>query len=206
MYIKYLLAAVLLIALLFGGAYFWLTDQTPEVQSTSDRPQFDAGPIVPFGPSTASQGGGAVSSKTFVVASAKGGTMEVRNMYEDPDTLMITSPRATSSVYYSLGSAPLTEIDGMGTTTPGTLSALERGFEILYFPEEGSFSIALLKEPIAETRRSMVIDLEQRLGISGSDLCDLVAEVLVAPAASQFYAYKNVGFPGCPGATRLPGD
>ncbi|MES2014411.1 MAG: hypothetical protein V4437_01170 [Patescibacteria group bacterium] len=79
-------------------------------------------------------------------------------------------------------------------------------YQAFYLPTNQSFTIVLLKEPIAEIRRKATLDVEAKLGISSKDICGLVAEVIVPFQVNSFYAVKNLGFPNCPGAEKFEGD
>lgn len=109
---------------------------------------------------------------------------------------------SSSAGFYLIAYPPVSpneNIDAAASSTP-------HDYEIYFLSDTGFFDILLLKEPIAETRRSAAKDLADRLGISSDALCTLKYEVNVAYFVNSFYSAKNLGFPGCQGATALPGD
>jgi hypothetical protein len=64
----------------------------------------------------------------------------------------------------------------------------------------------IYQEPVGEVRKAAMDDLASKLGIGGINLCALAVDVNVYYETSPLYAARNIGFPGCPGATMLPGD
>jgi len=76
-------------------------------------------------------------------------------------------------------------------------------YSILYVASDQSFTIALLEEPISDTRVAAEQALEKTLGISEAQMCSLNYNVLVPHEVNQFYSGKNLGFSFCPGATPL---
>lgn len=136
------------------------------------------------------------------------GAGAVRDFSADTDVVPVTSITRQgnpSETYYSLGAAPY-EPASVATSSATVPSALDKGYEILYFPSNTSFSIFLYKEPVSDVRKAMAADLAKRLDIPDTALCNLAAFVWVSPSANTFYSGKNVGFPGCAGAVHFPGD
>lgn len=142
---------------------------------------------------------------TFSVAGPKGSSISVRDFVSDADVVSVATTSRSgveAAPYYSLGSLPYGVAPSLATES--LPSSVNRGYEILYFPDSKVFSIFLYAEPIGATRLRMQQDLEQRLSVSAAQLCNLVSYVRVSPLANVFYAGKNIGFSGCPGAMTLP--
>ena len=121
---------------------------------------------------------------------SSGDTLFVNNFLENADTY--SDP--VNPGYYSLG-YPLNQ------TTTGTSSP---PYLIMYIKTTQFFTIELLQEPIGETRTQVELFLEQRLGLTQNDLCELNYTISAPVSVSQEYAGRNLGFSFCPGATVLP--
>lgn len=113
-----------------------------------------------------------------------------------PTNDFLTSPDTyqdpVNAGYYSLGN-PINQ--AATSTTP---------YLIMYIESTRFFTIELVQEPIGEARTQAELYLEQRLGLSPSDLCKLNYTLSVPVSVSQEYAGRNLGFSFCPGATVLP--
>ena len=81
--------------------------------------------------------------------------------------------------------------------------ALSADFNVVFNAHNGSFAVALLKEPIAKSRTEAEQYLLNTLQISQQQLCSLTTYVGVAYNVNQFYSGKNLGFSFCPGAVQL---
>jgi len=79
-------------------------------------------------------------------------------------------------------------------------------YSVFHTGFDDSYQVGIEKEPIGPIRRKASSDLARRLGISLKDLCKLTADVSVSYSANPKYAGRDLGFPGCPGSVRLPGD
>ncbi len=77
-------------------------------------------------------------------------------------------------------------------------------FNVFYDSTVGSFTIALLKEPLGRVRLEAEQFLMQTLGISQGDMCRLNYYVGTTSNVNPYYDSKNLGFSFCPGATVLP--
>ena len=77
-------------------------------------------------------------------------------------------------------------------------------FNIFYDSIAKAFTIALLKEPLGQTRLQMEQTLMQTLGIAQQQMCSLNYYVGTISDLNSFYAGKNLGFSFCSGATALP--
>ncbi|MBI3574028.1 hypothetical protein HY090_03175 [Candidatus Kaiserbacteria bacterium] len=152
--------------------------------------------------------GAAQNVGTTTISARYGGSLSVRNFLKDPDMVKVISLQVDSTFPepdYSLGSLPY-GVDGFATTSSlvPVPDSLTRGYEMLYLSSQKTFSIFIYKEPIGQVRQKMTQDLEERLGLSASDICNVLAFVWITPLANKLYLQKNVGFPGCPLAVVLP--
>ncbi len=77
-------------------------------------------------------------------------------------------------------------------------------YAISYNSSTQFFTIALEQEPIGQARRDAEQALQQALGISSSQLCNLNYYLGTDDHTNSTYAGKNLGFSFCPGATLLP--
>ncbi len=77
-------------------------------------------------------------------------------------------------------------------------------FNVFYDSTAGSFTIALLKEPLGQVRLEAEQFLMQTLGITQEDMCRLNYYVGTTAHVNPYYDSKNLGFSFCPGATVLP--
>lgn len=107
-----------------------------------------------------------------------------------------------------VGVATTTEGDSFYVAYPaeGVSAYKKLDYEIDYIPSEHRISILIYKEPIGDIRRQVSDDLAKRLGVSPLELCALDVLVVAPRWVNEYYADKNLGFPGCPGATKFNGD
>lgn len=77
-------------------------------------------------------------------------------------------------------------------------------FNIFYDSTDGTFTIALLKEPLGQVRLEMEQFLTDTLGITQKEMCRLDYYVGTTYDINTLYASKNLGFSFCPNATPLP--
>ena len=201
--LKYLFVASLAIIV---GVLAWLflakPSHAPTTGTATTTPALPSAGSVP----AASGGQTGIPSSGATVATQNGTPLSVQDFTNAPDAVAVpayTRSGVTQEPYYSLGTLLFGEATSSGSTLP---TALTRGYEMLYFPDEGAFSIFIYREPIGAVRLQMVQDLARRLGITEGALCSLVAYVRISPLANQNYVGENVGFPGCPGAVDLPAN
>lgn len=76
-------------------------------------------------------------------------------------------------------------------------------FAVNFNERDGSFAIALLEEPLVETRILAEESLQNRLKISESEMCRLSVFVGVPVSINTFYSGTNLGLSFCPDAVRL---
>ncbi len=184
-------AAVLLV-LLTGFLVFQFTSNPDDMGTpVGTLSPFESGPIVQYPPMQqgSSAPGQPATEKTLPVKSVSG-TMLVRDFMSDPGVWL--SADETYVVVHGSPSATSTQ-EGVP-------------YEIVYFPEDKGIIVSLLEEPLGEVRRDATDKLSAKLGISNAEICFLVAQVTVPRGVNDFYLGTNLGFPGCPGATKFPGD
>lgn len=99
--------------------------------------------------------------------------------------------------YYYLGYHVYEGVsDPTATTTPP--------YVIAYIAATQYFNIALMQEPIGQTRRDAEQYLMARLGISETQMCKLNYMVSVPDRVNTSFSGRNLGFSFCPGAIALP--
>lgn len=176
----------------------------PEVDQGSP---FGGGPIVDLTPGSSTRPDVVQGGKFINVSLSNLEKLSVRDFISDDDVIKFDDEKL-GEVYYSLGSIPYVLYNAalneeVYSRIP---TSEERGFEIQYYTSTETFQIFIYREPISEVRRQMANDLLGRLGIAQNELCSVIASVRVVKSANEFYSGRNLGFPGCPGATKLPGD
>lgn len=144
-------------------------------------------------------------ASTDVTASGGGSEVKVQDFTAAGDVVALEDPY-TGEQYYSLGSQPSDGAAIITKAAPTLPTAESRGFEILYFPQQGTFAAFIFKEPIGEVRKALKVDLEKRLGLAGTDLCKVTIDLRVSPYTNPIYAGKPLGLPGCNGSQEFPGD
>lgn len=77
-------------------------------------------------------------------------------------------------------------------------------YNIYYDERYGSFTVALLNEPVGEVRLLMERALLQLLGLAPTDLCRLNYYVGTPSDVNSVFSGGNLGFSFCPGSTPLP--
>lgn len=118
------------------------------------------------------------------------GFVDVRDFTKDVDVRITTEGDSFYIAYPAEGAS--------------TYQTLE--YEIDYIPNEQRISVLIYKEPIGEIRLKIANDLTQRLSVSPLELCALDVLVVAPRWVNDYYADKNLGFPGCPGAVKFQGD
>lgn len=129
------------------------------------------------------------SSGTISVRSLNG-LISVRDFTKDSDTAMTPEEDAWYIVY----------------PKKFEFSDKDLWYEIAYTPADSRISVVIYREPIGEVRAKATSDLLGRLGITAQELCTLDSLVFAPRWVNNFYADKNLGFPGCPGATKFSED
>ena len=80
-------------------------------------------------------------------------------------------------------------------------------FDIYYDEVAGSLLVTLDREPLDVARAKAITRLENKLGLTTSELCDLNISVITNSYVSSVYAGYELGVPNCPNAISLtPGS
>ena len=136
------------------------------------------------------------NTTTRTISTEDGGTMNVADFvnngisFEDP---------SNPGNYYLAGSNGICTADGKCPRV-GT----QMDFNIIYFADDNSFVIGILKEPLGAIRKEAEQSLMVTLGITSSDMCKLKYTIGTTSYVSDTYGGKNLGFSFCAGATKLP--
>lgn len=142
------------------------------------------------------QGGGGGSLVTVPVVTQQGGTMTARDFIHNGTT--VEDP-ANPGSYYLAGETGY--CDSQGVCAHGASS---KEFSIVYYPEDSSFVVALLAEPLGQARKGAEQFLMNTTGLSSTELCALKYYVGTDSYRSAQFSGTNLGFSFCPGATKLP--
>lgn len=179
-----IIAAIVLFALLAFGSYVVIHPQNKGTTGGAQNPF--ASSTVP----TATTG-----SVQVTTIPAQGGQMTVKDFIHNGETV---SDPVNSGSYVLAGDVGYCLQDG---TCPH--GAPSEDFSIGY-DSTGTFTIALLREPLSASRKAAEQFLMTRLGISAEQLCSLQYQVLVSQDVNPAFAYGNLGFSSCQGAAKLP--
>jgi len=155
----------------------------PEVQNVSTGSGF---PVASQNTVPTSNTGTTVPTQRMSLPATDGGTITVENFLNSPDTVA----DAVNPGYYGLNYSMPT-----ATSSP---------YLITYIASTHYFNIELLQEPLGQVRALAQQYLEQRLGISASDLCKLNYTISAPSSVSNFYGGVSLGFSSCPDAITLP--
>ncbi len=79
----------------------------------------------------------------------------------------------------------------------------DQSFVVTYYEFDQSYRAALLKEPLAESRRALERALQRRLGVSEEELCSLNVTVGVPVDINPSFASQSLGLSFCSGSVRL---
>jgi len=133
---------------------------------------------------------------TISVPAYKGGTITVTDFIKDGVTLPDKSNKGRYLLAGDLGYCVIQPKECLAG------SAVD--FNIFYDSAYGSFTIALLNEPLGELRKSAEQTMQSRLGISQAEMCRLNYYIGTTEDVSALFSGKNLGFSFCPNATTLP--
>ncbi len=106
---------------------------------------------------------------------------------------------ANQGNYYLAGTVGYCNADG---TCPSGAASNE--YSVVYFSQDKSFIVNLIKEPIGRARLDAEQFLMTQLGLTQTQMCNLKYQVLTTSSVNALYAGQNLGFSFCPGATKLP--
>jgi uncharacterized membrane protein YdfJ with MMPL/SSD domain len=204
---KYLIAALIILAVIFFGVGFYFMEQQPA--ATTNTPSNQTGNSNTTGSQTntssnqqsgnnntqtttvttqpTGQGSTKSSGSGMTVQSLTGQNIQVNDFLHDPATQK--DPSNANSYYLS----------GLFT-----LSNKNPPYSIEYVTSNQSFTIGLWTEPLKQTRQAAEQDLMSKLGITQQEMCQLRYYVSVPYSISPIYEGKNLGFSFCPGAVNLP--
>ncbi len=129
-------------------------------------------------------------TKTRSLSTQSGASITVRDFLSDP---AIKKDSNNPSFFY-LGNY-IDPADPTASSTPN--------YVIEFSGSSDFFTIALLKEPIADVRKEAEKYLMQQLGIAEEQMCDIKYVVSVPVRVNQIHAGTNLGLSFCPGATPL---
>lgn len=191
-------ASVILIAL---SIFVWLQTRPPNTSLGDNSSSFfsifygnKSSPVTP-----PISNGVASSTEVTSVALRGGGNMTVRNFLSDPDVSNVGTSTTDTTGYYIVSQPYPPEVvpdsDGSGSY-----------YHLSYFPQDKSFLITILKEPVGDVRREAIADLSARIGVSGAELCSLVIEVGTPTWVNSFFGARSLGVPGCLGSVEISGD
>ena len=195
---KLLISIFSLIVLVILGVVVWfflLAPKQPLASPTNSSvtlPLSGSTTYVPPLGSTTSSG----STKTIAVGALGGGTVVTNDFIHNGVTLLDAANKGRYLLAGNLGYC----ISDPQKCQAGT----QTDFSIFYDSTYGSFTIALLKEPLGGARLEMEQFLMNTLGITQSDMCKLNYYVGTTFDVNVAYSAENLGFSFCPGATVLP--
>jgi hypothetical protein len=175
---KKTLIITLVVVLLFvvAGTVFFVVNKK---SATSTDGSFGLLP----GSNTALPGGDGQTPR-ISIKGADGKEIIVKNFLALPETK--EDPDNTG--YYNLGYQP-------NETAPYLIS---------YISPTTFFNIALLQEPIGQSRLKVEAHLLNILGLSKDEMCALNYSISVPNSVNSNYSGMNLGFSFCPGAVKLP--
>ncbi len=79
----------------------------------------------------------------------------------------------------------------------------ERSYNVIYNNRTKVFTVALLDEPLADSRIAAKEYIQSTFGLSDEELCLMPIHVLVPYGVNQFLSGESLGMPGCPGSFDL---
>jgi len=134
------------------------------------------------------------SDMVLLVASKAGGDIAVRDFISDDTTF---NDPSNPDVYFIARSS----IECYPDCGPG---ASQSAFNISYFKPTRSFTIAILEEPIGQSRIDAENYLMNVLGITSTQMCELDQYTSTDTQTNPAFAGIPLGFSFCPGAIKLP--
>jgi hypothetical protein len=180
----------LIAVVLLGAFVLYLILQKPSTSPTSTQTQTQ-NPYYSGGSSNAtsvtpSPVGTTTTTASFTVTARFGPPIVVHDFRLDLQTA--TSSTIPGHYFISGG------LDPWETEAP---------YSTFYVEKDQSFTVTLLQEPLAVTRKTAEANLMAKLNISQVDMCRLRYYISVPNDLNPIYAGKNLGFSFCPGATQL---
>ena len=179
--------SVAVLILIAAVAAFFLLRNTPETPESTDQVSF---PVVE--PS----GAGSSDVRTIVIPAADGSPVTVRDFIQNGSTVSDTQ---NPGIYYLAGSPGYCFDDGACPTAENV-----PGVNITYSSEYGTFTIAILEEPLSATRISAQNFLMTTLGLNQQQMCSLSTYVGTDTGVNENFAGQNLGLSFCPDSVQLP--
>ncbi len=167
-------------------AFVLLERNGVQEEPTSEEPLMPVTPLFP----------GSASTNRVSVPGNNGIPIEVKDFSQNGESV---ADAVNPGSYVLAGSVGYCLEDG---TCPH--GADTDAFSIAYEGSSQSFNIALLKEPLGETREDAEDFLRDRLGISDAQLCSLNYYLGVPYFVNERFSGENLKFSFCTDATTLP--
>ncbi len=150
------------------------------------------GGTTPVSVVTSSSTSGTVQGPTIPFTTVGGQTIQAKDFRMSPD---YHKDPANEGLYYLgyhySGGAP----DPTASENPP--------YVVGYVAATQYFNITLLQEPIADTRKQVESYLEDLMGLSQEQMCQLDYTVAVPNSVNQIYAGQDLRFSFCPGAIAI---
>jgi hypothetical protein len=179
---------IALLVLLLGGTWVYRL-LNPTVPTSALTPN-------PFGGLTASTTPAGVSTGSMELKTQDGSNVLVTDFIHSGETASDVENQGSYVLAGSLGYCL-----GNGVCPSG---ASTTEYNITYDSQYQSFNVALLKEPLGQSRLDAEQFLTQRLGISATQLCTLNYNVGTPYWVNQQFSGVNLGFSSCLSAVKLP--
>ena len=191
---RLILAGTVIIILLGAvGAWFFLMPAAEQPPATEGgTPSLPGSGSFPVTTST-SQGGEIVNMQVPIT---KGGSVQAIDFIHNGVTL---PDEMNEGRYLLAGDLGYCVTDPAACQAGGTTA-----FNIFYDSTSGAFTIALLEEPLGQTRLAAEQYLMKTLGVTQQEMCALNYYVGTTSSVNPRYDSGNLGFSFCPGATVLP--
>ena len=184
---RYLILGIVILVLIFIGAGAVIVLQAHKQVVANPSPSF------PIASSTNASGTGV---STVTIATQDGNRVVVKDFIHNGVTAHDTQNPGN---YYLVGAVGYCNADG---TCPSGAPSDE--YNVVYFSQDKSFIVGLIKEPIGLARLDAEQFLMTQLGLTQAQMCNLKYQVLTSSDVNDFYAGENLGFSFCSGAVKLP--
>jgi len=195
--ILWIVGTIVIIVLAVVVWFFFFAAKQPSTTGTSAPSGSMQSPVTtPLGGSSATSTATAGSGGATLAIPTAMGTIETKDFINNG----VTIPDVANPGSYLLAG----DLGYCLTNPPACRAGSTTGFNIFYDRTSQSFGIALLVEPIGETRHAAEQFLLQTLGVTESQLCALNYYVGTTAQVNALYDDRNLGFSFCPGATKLP--
>jgi hypothetical protein len=186
-----LITLLSIIGLGFIVLVFWVFGANSKATSASVS---NTQPIIlPIGGTVSQPSAASPQATNMAVLGSNGASIQTLNFISNPATV----PDPINPGYYYLGYHPQEGApNATATSTPP--------YVIEYIASTEYFNIALLQEPIGNTRLAAEQYLLTNLGITESQACQLNYMVSVPTNVNSEFAGKSLEFSFCPDAITLP--